>query len=161
MTTQEPEANPEEVLQREADAARARLFHTIDRLEGRAKTFARAAVETTRVSGWGLAGAIALWSGVVLVTRRRERRQRSTLMLRPEPKRSLPLRIAITILRGSAAVLGFLLTRQWAIHMLSQHRLGRAFAAGMPQVRQLGTAPVAVLPTEGASVWQPGGTPNA
>jgi hypothetical protein len=162
MTTPEPETNSEEVLQREAEAARARLFQTIDRIEGKAKTFARAAVDTTRVSSWGLAGALALWAGVVLVTRRRERRASTALVLRAPPKRSLPLRIAIMVTRGSAAVLGFLVTRQWAIRFLNQHRLGLTFRApATPHMRQLGGTTLPALPTEGASVWQPRGTPNA
>jgi hypothetical protein len=162
MTTQPSDTKPEEELQREAEAAKKRLFETIDRIEGKAKTVARAAVDTTRVSGWGVLGAVALWAGVVLLTRRRERRTSTALVLRPEPKRSLPVRLAIMTSRGCAAVLGFVLTREWALRVLGQHRPEVSYRAPVtPQVRQLGATSVPAPPTEGASVWQSRGTPNA
>lgn len=162
MTTQPSEPKPEEELQREAEAAKKRLFQTIDRIEGKAKTVARAAVDTTRVSGWGLLGAAALWAGVVLLTRRRERRASTALMLRPVPKRSLPVRLAIMTSRGCAAVLGFVLTREWALRVLSQHRPDMSNGAShTPHVRQLGVPVTPSLPAGTASEWQARGTPNA
>jgi len=161
MTTQSTETDPEE-LQREADAAKQRLFQTIDRIEGKAKTVVHAAVDTTRVSGWGLLGAATLWAGVVLLTRRRERRASTALVLRPAPKRSLPVRVAILTSRGFAAVFGFILTREWALRVLNQHRPGLSLrASATPQVRQLGVPSIPTTPTEAASVWQSRGTPNA
>jgi hypothetical protein len=161
MTTQATETDPEE-LQREADAAKQRLFKTIDRIEGKAKTVVHAAVDTTRVSGWGLLGAAALWAGVVLLTRRRERRASTALVLRPTPKRSLPVRLAILTSRGCAAVLGFLVTREWALRMLSQHRPNVSLRApATPHVGQLGVPAIPPVPAEAASVWQSRGTPNA
>lgn len=125
------------VLQAEADGARERLLQAISKLDTRTKALARGAFEVTRVSGWGIAGAVALWAGVALFTR--ERKQ-TALVRMATPRPSITQRTALRVLRGSAAIAGFFASRAWAQHMLELHRSRHAEPSEPPHLRQLGGA---------------------
>jgi hypothetical protein len=143
--------------------ARERLFDAIERLDTRAKSWARGALQTTRVSGWGLAGAVALWAGVALITRPRPRSAPKALMLRvarPQPRATA--RVAIYAVRAAAACVGFLASRAWATRWLAQHRAQSApDLPRAPQPRRLGAGEGRVMFAERASDVERRGTPNA
>lgn len=122
-------------LEAQAEHARQRLLGALQQLDARAKSLKRSAVEVTQISGWGIAGALALWAGVALLTRKRERTH-SALVYRPRP--SLLRRVAVGALRAGAAIAGFFASRAWAQHFLATRRLGHEGSSATPHMRQLG-----------------------
>lgn len=131
-------------LQAQADDARERLLRAISQLDTRTRTFARGALEVSRVSGWGIAGAFALWAGVTLLTRQRERRP-TALVRTSAPRPSLAKRTALHLLRAGAAITGFLVSSIWALRLLELRRRRHGESPDAPHMRQLGVARPPVL----------------
>ena len=150
------------LLQAQADDARQRLLHAISQLDTRTRSLARGAFEVTRVSGWGIAGALALWAGVAWLTRDREREQRRTALVRiSAPRPSLAKRTALHVLRGGAAIAGFLASSAWAIRLLELRRRRHAESPQSPHLRRLGNAEPPLLLADVAQREQARGTTDA
>jgi hypothetical protein len=145
-------------LEAQAEHARERLLGALRQLDTRAKTWTRSALDVTRVSGWGVAGAFALWAGVVLLTRGRER-PRSALVRISRP--SLARRITLHVLRGSAAIAGFLASRAWAQRYIEAHRRSHDGSSGSPHMRQLGGAVGPLLAADLSRTLNARGTSDA
>lgn len=148
------------LLQAQANDARARLLQAIAQLDTRTRSFARGAAEVTRVSGWGIAGAFALWAGVAWLTRDRERKQTALVRI-AAPRPSLAKRTALHLLRGSAAITGFLGSSIWALRLIELRRRRHAESPAAPHLRQLGHAEPPLLLADLAQRAEARGTTDA
>lgn len=160
--TQAVEADDRNLLQTKADDARERLLHAISQLDTRTRTLARGALEVSRVSGWGIAGAFALWAGVTWLTRERERERKHTALMRiPAPRPSLAKRTALHVVRAGAAMTGFLASSVWAMRLIELRRRRHEESPESPHLRQLGTTEPPVLLAALAQREQARGTTDA
>jgi len=143
-------------LKVEAQRARERLLGVIHQLDTRGKTLARDAIEVTQVSAWGIAGAVALWAGIALLTRER---RRNALVRNSRP--SLSHSALVRVVRVGAAITGFLASRAWAQRFMAARHLRHAVSPGSPHMRQLSAGAQPLLAAELSQSADARGTTDA